>query len=115
MNRKPVIEVLKEVSEEDKRNRIEAENDLLRMAESLTNGKAGCSKTQGVVLLGITKLTLATHEMTRSILDTLPTLQAKADCLGTHKHGVNTPTAITIITIAGMLAGLTLRMMGGTP
>ena len=86
---KSVEELAEEVRKEDAEKRIAAEMDLLQKAKSLTNGNAGCHKTMGEVLYGVSDLLVQNVRLNRLMMQTLESLQSKDGCKQIHEALAN--------------------------
>jgi hypothetical protein len=112
--------VQKAINEQDKANRIAEEERVLELSASLTNGKAGCTKTMGEVTHWQTKQLIEHGRLLRMVADELPLLQKKADCELTHhgKHmgkvtlfGFTYKMPLTAAIICGTIVYLVIRAM----
>lgn len=116
MDKKQTVnDTLNKIKERDADVRISAEQELLHEAASLTNGKTGCSVTQGKVLLGVATKLIEISSNTREIIAILPTLQTKQECQEAqkkHVRGFNLSTNITIITTSGFVLGFFGKLIG---
>lgn len=121
-----VDSLLESVQRQDARKRIEIEKKLLADAESLTNGKEGCTSTIGSVLYGLAEMSCEQSSMLRGVLSVLPEVQRKSDCAATvadlkkcmgRKWEVNPAFAATVIVcvcvLAGTIAGIVYMFTGG--
>jgi hypothetical protein len=116
----PVSEALKKIKERDAEARIKAEKELLDQARSLTNGKSGCSVTQGKVMLGLTEKVIEVSSNCRQLVELAPRLQTKDECQLVHlkpiPRGFNVSTNLTILgTAIALLMFIYAMLNGGQP
>lgn len=110
-----VKQVLESIQHSDAEKRVQAENELLDAARSLTNGSANDPKVIGRVLLGLCEKMIEVSTISRSMLAVIPRLQTKAECARVHintKKGLNLPTNISIWGAVATFAGLVGKFAG---
>jgi len=79
-----------EMEAHDKAKRLEVENDILSMAQSLTNGHKGDLELEGKVRLWQVRETIENGRMLRTIIESLRGFQLRDDCVLAHSGKVGT-------------------------
>lgn len=79
-----------EMEEHDKAKRIQTENEILAMAQSLTNGHAGDKELEGKVRLWQVEETIENGRMLRTIVASLKKFKLESECVLAHSGKVGT-------------------------